>query len=53
MQGKQMPLANGKAIMTAYKLCKVDLHIWGMQSKLENYIHSVGKLIFPHCNVVR
>ncbi|CAG7733239.1 unnamed protein product, partial [Allacma fusca] len=41
-EGRTMPIPNGKAIMTAYKLCKLDLHFWGMQSKLENFIHSVA-----------
>ena len=40
-----MPLPNGKAIMTAYKLCKVEFHYWGMQSKIEKFIHDVGKCL--------
>ena len=31
------------AIMCAYKLCKVEFRYWGMQSKIERFIHDVGK----------
>lgn len=30
-------------IMCAYKLCKVEFRYWGMQSKIERFIHDVGK----------
>ena len=33
-----------KVIMTAYKLCKVEFHYWGMQNKIERFIHDVGEL---------
>lgn len=39
-----MPLPNGKSIMCAYKLCKVEFRYWGMQTKLEKFIHDVGEL---------
>ncbi|CAG7825720.1 unnamed protein product [Allacma fusca] len=42
VKGQKMPLLNGKAIMTAYKLCKVEFHYWGMQSKIEKFIHDVA-----------
>lgn len=29
-------------IMCAYKLCKVEFRYWGMQSKIEKFIHDVG-----------
>ncbi|XP_043940084.1 membrane-associated phosphatidylinositol transfer protein 1 [Protopterus annectens] len=29
-------------IMCAYKLCKVEFRYWGMQSKIEQFIHDVG-----------
>lgn len=29
--------------MCAYKLCKVDFRYWGMQAKLEKFIHDFGK----------
>ncbi|KAM8961961.1 membrane-associated phosphatidylinositol transfer protein 2 isoform 4-T4 [Pelodytes ibericus] len=29
-------------IMCAYKLCKVEFRYWGMQSKIERFIHDVG-----------
>ncbi|KRX73492.1 Membrane-associated phosphatidylinositol transfer protein 1, partial [Trichinella sp. T6] len=30
---------NGRPIMCAYKLCKVHFSYWGMQSKIEKFIH--------------
>ncbi|XP_041038138.1 membrane-associated phosphatidylinositol transfer protein 1-like [Carcharodon carcharias] len=34
---------NGTAVvMCAYKLCKVEFRYWGMQSKIEQFIHDVG-----------
>lgn len=41
-EGQHMPTAEGKAIMCAYKLCKVEFRYWGMQTKLEKFIHDVG-----------
>ncbi len=35
---------SGKAIMCAYKLCRVEFRYWGMQSKIERFIHDIGKL---------
>uniref|UniRef100_A0A670K6Y9 Phosphatidylinositol transfer protein membrane associated 2 n=1 Tax=Podarcis muralis TaxID=64176 RepID=A0A670K6Y9_PODMU len=29
-------------MMCAYKLCKVEFRYWGMQSKIERFIHDVG-----------
>ncbi|XP_029920715.1 membrane-associated phosphatidylinositol transfer protein 2 isoform X7 [Myripristis murdjan] len=31
-----------KPVMCAYKLCKVEFRYWGMQSKIERFIHDVG-----------
>ncbi|XP_069134986.1 protein retinal degeneration B-like isoform X2 [Argopecten irradians] len=31
-----------KAIMTAYKLCRVEFRYWGMQNKIERFIHDIG-----------
>lgn len=42
-KGKTMPTASGKAIMCAYKLCRVEFRYWGMQTKLEKFIHDVGE----------
>jgi len=39
-----MPLQNGKAIMCAYKLCRVEFKYWGMQAKIERFIHDIGNL---------
>uniref|UniRef100_UPI00398E8F41 membrane-associated phosphatidylinositol transfer protein 1-like n=1 Tax=Pristiophorus japonicus TaxID=55135 RepID=UPI00398E8F41 len=29
-------------VMCAYKLCKVEFRYWGMQSKIEQFIHDIG-----------
>lgn len=34
--------------MCAYKLCKVEFRYWGMQTKIEKFIHEVGKSIISH-----
>ncbi|XP_037257640.1 membrane-associated phosphatidylinositol transfer protein 1 isoform X2 [Falco rusticolus] len=34
--------ATGGPLMCAYKLCKVEFRYWGMQSKIEQFIHDVG-----------
>ena len=34
-------------VMCAYKLCKVEFRYWGMQSKIERFIHDVGES--GHC----
>ncbi|XP_021934128.1 protein retinal degeneration B isoform X3 [Zootermopsis nevadensis] len=41
-KGQEMPLPNGKSIMCAYKLCRVEFRYWGMQTKLEKFIHDVA-----------
>ena len=41
-RGQQQPTKDGKAIMCAYKLCKVEFRYWGMQSKIERFIHDVA-----------
>jgi len=40
--GKKMPTADGRAIMCAYKLCKVEFRYWGMQAKIEQFIHNMA-----------
>lgn len=42
VKGKEQPLPNGKALMCAYKLCKVEFRYWGMQTKIERFIHDTG-----------
>lgn len=42
-QGKNQPTSSGKSLMCAYKLCKVEFRYWGMQSKIEKFIHDVGE----------
>lgn len=37
------------AVMCAYKLCKVEFRYWGMQSKIERFIHDVGTYRRPAC----
>ena len=40
--GRTMPTKEGKAVMCAYKLCKVEFRYWGMQSKIERFIHDMA-----------
>ena len=40
--GRTMPTTEGKAVMCAYKLCKVEFRYWGMQSKIERFIHDMA-----------
>lgn len=40
-----MPTSSGKSIMCAYKLCKVEFRYWGMQTKIEKFIHEVGEYL--------
>ncbi|VDL90172.1 unnamed protein product [Schistocephalus solidus] len=35
-----------KRIMCSYKLCRVNFAYWGMQSKIESFIHDIG--VFRH-----
>lgn len=42
VKGKQQPTSTGKSLMCAYKLCRVEFRYWGMQTKLEKYIHDVA-----------
>jgi len=35
--------------MCAYKLCKVEFRYWGMQTKIEKFIHEVGEFIIFIC----
>jgi membrane-associated phosphatidylinositol transfer protein len=39
-------VAGGIGLMCAYKLCRVEFRYWGMQGKIERFIHDVGKF---HC----
>lgn len=32
--------------MCAYKLCRVEFKYWGMQAKIERFIHDIGKQIY-------
>merc|ERR1712150_34801 len=41
-EGKQQPTENGCSIMCAYKLCRVEFRYWGMQSKIERFIHDTA-----------
>ncbi|CAG0925094.1 unnamed protein product, partial [Notodromas monacha] len=40
-KGSDVPLSSGKALMCAYKLCKVEFKYWGMQTKIEHFIDDV------------
>ncbi|XP_035755994.1 membrane-associated phosphatidylinositol transfer protein 1 isoform X3 [Egretta garzetta] len=37
-----LEVAASGPLMCAYKLCKVEFRYWGMQSKIEQFIHDVG-----------
>ncbi|CAK9810045.1 Protein retinal degeneration B [Anthophora plagiata] len=42
VKGKQQPTPSGKSLMCAYKLCRVEFRYWGLQTKLEKFIHDVA-----------
>ncbi|XP_049819691.1 protein retinal degeneration B-like isoform X2 [Aethina tumida] len=42
VKGKEQPLPSGKSLMCAYKLCRVEFRYWGMQTKIEKFIHDVA-----------
>ncbi|XP_017784868.1 PREDICTED: protein retinal degeneration B isoform X3 [Nicrophorus vespilloides] len=42
VEGKSQPTPSGKSLMCAYKLCKVEFRYWGMQTKIERFIHDVA-----------
>ncbi|XP_055615863.1 protein retinal degeneration B isoform X2 [Toxorhynchites rutilus septentrionalis] len=42
VRGKNQPTANNMSLMCAYKLCRVEFRYWGMQTKLEKFIHDVA-----------
>lgn len=37
-----------KSIMCAYKLCRVEFRYWGMQTRIERFIHDSGELSQYH-----
>ena len=43
IQACRDPHNKDKAIMCAYKLCKVEFRYWGMQTKIERFIHDIGQ----------
>ncbi|KAL1501307.1 hypothetical protein ABEB36_006651 [Hypothenemus hampei] len=42
VRNKSQPTASGKAMMCAYKLCRVEFRYWGMQTKIERFIHDTA-----------
>ncbi|XP_076369390.1 protein retinal degeneration B-like isoform X2 [Tachypleus tridentatus] len=38
----EAPATTGKAIMCVYKLCRVEFRYWGIQGRVERYIHDVA-----------
>ncbi|XP_055586782.1 protein retinal degeneration B isoform X1 [Uranotaenia lowii] len=42
VKGKSQPTARNMSLMCAYKLCRVEFRYWGMQTKLEKFIHDVA-----------
>ncbi|XP_055915002.1 protein retinal degeneration B isoform X3 [Eupeodes corollae] len=42
VKGKKQPTARNMSLMCAYKICRVEFRYWGMQTKLEKFIHDVA-----------
>lgn len=42
VRDKQQPTAKNMSLMCAYKLCRVEFRYWGMQTKLEKFIHDTA-----------
>lgn len=42
VKGKAQPTARNMSLMCAYKLCRVEFRYWGMQTKLEKFIHDTA-----------
>ncbi|XP_033169134.1 protein retinal degeneration B isoform X2 [Drosophila mauritiana] len=42
VKGKKQPTPRNMSLMTAYKICRVEFRYWGMQTKLEKFIHDVA-----------
>ena len=42
VKGKPQPTAKNMSLMCAYKLCRVEFRYWGMQTKLEKFIHDTA-----------
>ena len=38
-------------VMCAYKLCRVEFKYWGMQTRIERFIHDIGKWLITLLNV--
>ena len=41
VKGKTQPTSKNMSLMCAYKLCRVEFRYWGMQTKLEKFIHDI------------
>lgn len=48
VKDKTQPTAKNMSLMCAYKLCRVEFRYWGMQTKLEKFIHDTGESILFH-----
>ncbi|XP_066149223.1 protein retinal degeneration B isoform X2 [Euwallacea fornicatus] len=42
VRDRTQPTPLGKAMMCAYKLCRVEFRYWGMQTKIEKFIHDTA-----------
>lgn len=42
VKGKSQPTKRNMSLMCAYKLCRVEFRYWGMQTKLEKFIHDTA-----------
>ncbi|XP_037938735.1 protein retinal degeneration B isoform X2 [Teleopsis dalmanni] len=42
VKGRTQPTNRNMSLMCAYKICRVEFRYWGMQTKLEKFIHDVA-----------
>ncbi|XP_055296893.1 protein retinal degeneration B isoform X2 [Sitodiplosis mosellana] len=42
VKDKMQPTSRNMSLMCAYKLCRVEFRYWGMQTKLEKFIHDIA-----------
>ena len=43
VNGQFIPQNGCTNVMCAYKLCRVEFRYWGMQTRIERFIHDIGK----------
>lgn len=55
VKDKTQPTSRNMSLMCAYKLCRVEFRYWGMQTKLEKYIHDSAlrrTMVMPNVNSI-